>query len=247
MHPAARVACSHTAAVVLCAEPCTSRVSTQGLLADTKFLDTLRAYDKDNIPPAIITAVRPYMDMPEFEPSVVKKASAAAYGLCSWVRAMEAYDRVAKVGTPRALYGRNARAYADARSNTPFCTLYSEKGVYTTPTSLHPPRCYAHRGTPRRTHAAPVFIVRAAQVVAPKKAKLAEAEAEYSELMVGLNAKKAELAELEAKLAALNAKLAEMQARKVRGSRIPCILWSTVACHSGGTDCPWHPRCARRW
>jgi hypothetical protein len=33
----------------------------------------------------------------------------------------------------------------------------------------------------------------ALQVVAPKKAKLAEAEAEYAELMVGLNAKKAEL------------------------------------------------------
>ncbi len=48
-------------------------------------------------------------------------------------------------------------------------------------------------------------------MVAPKRAKLAEAESEYSELMVGLNAKKKELAEVEARLAALNAKLAEMQ------------------------------------
>jgi dynein heavy chain len=48
-------------------------------------------------------------------------------------------------------------------------------------------------------------------VVAPKKAKLAEAEGEYSELMVGLNAKKAELAAVESRLADLNAKLAEMQ------------------------------------
>ncbi|EFJ50020.1 dynein heavy chain 6 [Volvox carteri f. nagariensis] len=122
---------------------------SQGLLADTKFLDTLRAYDKDNIPPPIIAAVRPYLDMDDFDPAVVKKASAAAYGLCCWVRAMEAYDRVAKV-------------------------------------------------------------------VAPKKAKLAEAEAEYSELMVGLNEKKAELANVEAKLAGLNAKLAEMQRRKAQ-------------------------------
>jgi hypothetical protein len=30
---------------------------------------------------------------------VVQKASKAAYGLCQWARAMEAYDRVAKVGT----------------------------------------------------------------------------------------------------------------------------------------------------
>lgn len=99
------------------------RYASQGLLADTKFLDTLRAYDKDNIPPAIITAVRPYIDMPEFDPSVVKKASAAAYGLCSWVRAMEAYDRVAKVGTPPACYGQNASACTYTQSNT--CTRYS--------------------------------------------------------------------------------------------------------------------------
>ncbi len=50
-------------------------------------------------------------------------------------------------------------------------------------------------------------------MVAPKKAKLAEAESEFSVLMVGLNAKKAELAEVESRLAALNAKLAEMQVR----------------------------------
>jgi dynein heavy chain len=49
------------------------------------------------------------------------------------------------------------------------------------------------------------------QVVAPKRAKLAEAEAEFSELMVGLNAKKEELREVEERLAALNAKLADMQ------------------------------------
>ena len=48
-------------------------------------------------------------------------------------------------------------------------------------------------------------------MVAPKKEKLAAAEAEYSELMAGLNQKKAELAEVEANLAALNAKLKEMQ------------------------------------
>ena len=53
-----------------------------------------------------------------------------------------------------------------------------------------------------------------AKVVAPKKEKLAAAEAEYSELMVGLNQKKAELAAVEANLAALNAKLKEMQDRK---------------------------------
>ena len=55
------------------------------------------------------------------------------------------------------------------------------------------------------------FCLRVAKVVAPKKEKLAAAEGEYSELMTGLNQKKAELSAVEANLAALNAKLKEMQ------------------------------------
>lgn len=37
------------------------------------------------------------------------------------------------------------------------------------------------------------FVVQVAKVVAPKKAKLAEAEASYQEVMVGLTAKQKEL------------------------------------------------------
>jgi len=99
--------------------------------------------------PDIVVMIKPFVAMPEFEPEVIKKASKAAYGLCCWVRAMEAYDRVAKV-------------------------------------------------------------------VAPKKAKLAEAEADFTELMIGLTEKRAKLKEVEDKLAALNAKLSEMMAKKVQ-------------------------------
>ncbi len=41
------------------------------------------------------------MDNPEFQPDKIKTVSSAAYGLCCWVRAMEAYDRVAKVVEPK--------------------------------------------------------------------------------------------------------------------------------------------------
>ena len=34
---------------------------------------------------------------PEFDPDKVRTASSAAEGLCKWIRAMEVYDRVAKV------------------------------------------------------------------------------------------------------------------------------------------------------
>ena len=39
------------------------------------------------------------MNNPEFDPVVVKNASTACEGLCKWVRAMEVYERVAKVIT----------------------------------------------------------------------------------------------------------------------------------------------------
>lgn len=61
----------------------------------------LQEYDKDNIPTVVVDKVRPYVSNPDFEPDVVKKASKAAYGLCCWVRAMESYDRVAKVVGPK--------------------------------------------------------------------------------------------------------------------------------------------------
>ena len=41
------------------------------------------------------------MTNPEFEPNNVKKASTACEGLCRWVRAMDVYDRVAKVVAPK--------------------------------------------------------------------------------------------------------------------------------------------------
>ena len=38
-----------------------------------------------------------YVTNPEFDPVKVRTASSAAEGLCRWVKAMEIYDRVAKV------------------------------------------------------------------------------------------------------------------------------------------------------
>ena len=91
------------------------------------FLQKLKTYDKDNIPPKIIGEIRTkYLTNEQFTPDTAKKASPAAEGMCKWVHAMSSYDKVAKV-------------------------------------------------------------------VAPKKAKLAEAEGQYQEVMVGLRAKQAEL------------------------------------------------------
>uniref|UniRef100_A0A3P8VG82 Dynein axonemal heavy chain 7 n=1 Tax=Cynoglossus semilaevis TaxID=244447 RepID=A0A3P8VG82_CYNSE len=72
------------------------------LLADQKFLENLKTYDRDNIPVAYIKKIREkYIDNPEFKPSVIKNVSSACEGLCKWVLAMEVYERVAKVVAPK--------------------------------------------------------------------------------------------------------------------------------------------------
>lgn len=40
---------------------------------------------------------------PDFEPAKIAKISKAAFGLCSWIGAMEAYDRAAKIVAPKVL------------------------------------------------------------------------------------------------------------------------------------------------
>ena len=82
----------------------------QALLGDPRFLEILQTFDKDNIPHATIERMQPYMAMDEFNPETVKKASKAAYGLCSWARAMESYDRVAKVVGPKKIKLEEAQA-----------------------------------------------------------------------------------------------------------------------------------------
>jgi len=72
------------------------------LLGDMKFLDNLKAYDKDNIPAASIKTIREtFINNPEFQPSTIKNVSSACEGLCKWVRAMEVYERVAKAVAPK--------------------------------------------------------------------------------------------------------------------------------------------------
>jgi len=118
------------------------------MMNDSKFLDSLVSYDKDNIKPEIMKKIRDkYMENEGFTPEMVKKASQAAAGLCMWVRAMETYDRVAKD-------------------------------------------------------------------VAPKRAKLAAAEAEYAEVSALLETKLVELKKVEDKLAALQATFDETTEKK---------------------------------
>lgn len=44
-----------------------------------------------------------YIPNPEFDPAVIKNASTACEGLCRWVKAMDIYDKVAKVVAPKKI------------------------------------------------------------------------------------------------------------------------------------------------
>lgn len=75
------------------------------LLGESGFMKSLFEFDKDHIPEAVIKRLRKYIETPEFTPEAVAKQSKAAQSLCMWCRAMDVYDRIAKV-KPRlpALY-----------------------------------------------------------------------------------------------------------------------------------------------
>ena len=64
------------------------------MLGDMKFLDSLQAFDKDNIPAPVMKQIRAkYADNPDFDPEKIKVASTACEGLSRWVLAMEKYDK----------------------------------------------------------------------------------------------------------------------------------------------------------
>ncbi|XP_076243948.1 dynein heavy chain 3, axonemal [Calliopsis andreniformis] len=72
------------------------------LLGDMKFLENLKNFDKDNIPPAYMKKIREkFINDRSFQPEAIKKVSTACEGLCKWVRAIEVYDRVIKVVAPK--------------------------------------------------------------------------------------------------------------------------------------------------
>ena len=120
------------------------------MLNDSKFLQSLMDYDKDNIKPEVIHKIQAYVSNPDFDPELVKKAttrsripsppsppssssssahapthprppsqaSKAAHGLCCWVRAMEVYNRVAKVRPRVDAHAERSIAFLNIRSNS---------------------------------------------------------------------------------------------------------------------------------
>eukprot|EP00741_Cyanophora_paradoxa_P016907 tig00020943_g16328.t1 len=71
------------------------------LLGESRFVELLMDYDKDNIPADIVAAIAPFIANPEFQTERVNKSSKAAGGICKWVRAVETYNKAAKIIAPK--------------------------------------------------------------------------------------------------------------------------------------------------
>ena len=71
-------------------------------LGEMDFINQLKTFDKDHIPPEIMRKLRDeYLTDADLEPKRVMQASVAAHGLILFVRAMDVYDRIAKEVAPK--------------------------------------------------------------------------------------------------------------------------------------------------
>jgi len=66
-----------------------------------KFLDSLFAFDKENISASAIKKIKPYIDNPVFTPQNIAKVSKACTAICSWVRAMDKYYHISRMVAPK--------------------------------------------------------------------------------------------------------------------------------------------------
>ena len=76
----------------------------QAVMGDSNFLKNVQQFGKvgkDLINDETIEFLSPYMELEGFLPQVAKNASAAAEGLCTWVRAMKFYHEASKIVKPK--------------------------------------------------------------------------------------------------------------------------------------------------
>lgn len=93
------------------------------MVAESDFLKSLQTFDKDNIPAAIVKKIGTFTVLDDFQPDRVKRVSLAAWGIAMWVRAMETYDKTAKVVGPK----KEALAVAVAEYEKVMVTLNEKR------------------------------------------------------------------------------------------------------------------------
>jgi dynein heavy chain len=86
-------------------------------LSKMDFLSRLTGYNRDDIAPAIIRKLTPFIQDKEFVPDVIEKTSLPCRSMCMWVHAMYKYYHVAREIAPKRERLRDAEGkVADARA-----------------------------------------------------------------------------------------------------------------------------------
>ncbi|CAG9316033.1 unnamed protein product [Blepharisma stoltei] len=81
--------------------------SAKSMITDPRFLQKLIDFsekEKDNINDETCELLEPYLNLEVFNAAAAKSASAAAEGLCIWVRAMTQYHEASKIVKPKMDY-----------------------------------------------------------------------------------------------------------------------------------------------
>uniref|UniRef100_A0A915EJK1 Dynein heavy chain coiled coil stalk domain-containing protein n=1 Tax=Ditylenchus dipsaci TaxID=166011 RepID=A0A915EJK1_9BILA len=77
-------------------------VTSQKVLADIHFLQRIRNFPRDKVSNKVIRHIRrKYLCLTEFDAENIRSTSLAAEGLCLWVKAIDAYNRISKVVEPK--------------------------------------------------------------------------------------------------------------------------------------------------
>jgi dynein heavy chain len=70
-------------------------------LLTPELLKKCQNYEKDSVPQAMVEALKPLIEDPNYQDEVLSKVSKAAWGLAKWVRAIVQYDEAMKVVKPK--------------------------------------------------------------------------------------------------------------------------------------------------
>jgi hypothetical protein len=115
-NPPAACALVGEAVCIMFASKKTAWTDAQKLFGGKNFVDQLKSFDKNNVAPAVLQKLAPFMNNPDFEVANVSSKSKAAAGLCSWVRAMYSYAQIhQRIGPMFRAVEEASRLEAEAR------------------------------------------------------------------------------------------------------------------------------------
>lgn len=77
------------------------------------FIETLKGYDKDNIPAKVLKKLKKYVENPNFEPDSIAKKSVAGKSICMFCIAMDKYAEVKKIVEPKEAMLKKAQGELD--------------------------------------------------------------------------------------------------------------------------------------